>query len=648
MTRIQGIKDSRIPVASLAVVFSIVLVTLSLGGEIDSIIRAAPGQEAYPEAGALILLDRKTVTVNKNNSTTLDRYLVVKIFEDRGRDEFGEITQRFNKDGQTVEVLQACTHRPDGSIVKPEARAISDVSAPEVAGAMAYTNAMLKVVSFPALEPDAVIEYRVRVRPKKNAKEDGFSGTVTFGGFNPALKREFTLIVPGGVGYSHAWSGAGEEVRGSSLDLVEVVEQDSHTWTATNTPQIFREAAMPDIERLVPVLSYSSYKDWKQVATKLRKDFDKGRVASPVLKRTADSLAAGKSDAEAARAIYLFVTQQVRSIWLDYGDAGYETNRAQDILNWKYGDSRDKNRLLVSLLDARGISATPVALSTSLDVPPGVPSPDAFDWLATLATVDGKPMLFDPFAEYRIYGTIPDEDAGVDALLLDSASTQLTKSPGAGPNPADRAVTTAQLVLELNGNLSGTVTTMTGGCYDNSLREAWRNRTSSDRKRALAQTASSIKTGAQIDTFWFSDLADLTEPAATGFFFTAPRYAVAQKGELSLRVPTPAVVGEELFWLTASARRTNPVETKPARGYEYTCKIKLPRGLKVDVLPDSVAVSAAGITARGGWAKTADGVSFHYSLRLTKTDYSVAEFAQLKAAADALSRPQLREVYFLK
>ncbi len=308
MTRIQGVKDSRTLVpepifrtrfvpsclrgklgsglASLRArrlapaLLSLVLVTLSLGSEIDSILKAAPGHDAYPEAGALILLDRKTVTVDKNNSTTLDRYLVVKLFENRGRDEFGEITQRFDKIGQTVELLEARTHKPDGTIVKPEARAISDVSAPEVANAMAYTNAMLKVVSFPALEPGAVIEYHVRVKPKKSRKEDGFSGAVTFGGFTPALRREFTLVVPKGVTYSYAFSGGDPEyVLQTQPDVG--AQQTARTWTATTTPQVFRERAMPEIERLVPVLSYSSYPTWKQVATKLRKEFDKGRVASP-------------------------------------------------------------------------------------------------------------------------------------------------------------------------------------------------------------------------------------------------------------------------------------------------------------------------------------------------------------------------------
>jgi hypothetical protein len=44
-----------------------------------------------------------------------------------------------------------------------------------------------------------------------------------------------------------------------------------------------------------------------------------------------------------------------------------------------------------------------------------------------------------------------------------------------------------------------------------------------------------------------------------------------------------------------------------------------------------------------------DGVrSLYYAIRLLKSDYSLAEFPKLKAAADAVNRAQFREVYFLK
>ena len=190
--------------------------------------------------------------------------------------------------------------------------------------------------------------------------------------------------------------------------------------------------------------------------------------------------------------------------------------------------------------------------------------------------------------------------------------------------------------------------TEAGGFYDGQLRSDWRDQTPTDRRRSMAQTASAIKTGAQIDSFWFSDLNDLTKPVTAGFQFTAQYYAVTQKGEVSMRMPTPAVAGEPLFGITSSARRLNPVETRPSRIYVYKCTIKLPPDLKVDILPDSVAVSDTSGSSEGGWAKTADGVSFYYAVRVIKGNYSASEFPKLKAAIDAIARPQFRDVYFLK
>jgi len=47
----------------LVLAFSFWLLPFGFASEIDSIIKAAPGHDAYPEAGALILLDRRIETV---------------------------------------------------------------------------------------------------------------------------------------------------------------------------------------------------------------------------------------------------------------------------------------------------------------------------------------------------------------------------------------------------------------------------------------------------------------------------------------------------------------------------------------------------------------------------------------------------------
>ena len=66
----------------------------------------------------------------------------------------------------------------------------------------------------------------------------------------PVQKREFTLVVPKAAAFKYAWSMAGVDPRVETLQ-----SQVSYTWTLTNTPQIIDEPGMPDIAKLVPVLS---------------------------------------------------------------------------------------------------------------------------------------------------------------------------------------------------------------------------------------------------------------------------------------------------------------------------------------------------------------------------------------------------------
>ncbi len=639
------------PMAVLGLGLCLLTFTFGIAAEIDDLIANAPGPEDYPEAPALILLDRQIVTIDKSNTATTERYLVVKIFADRGRDEFGEITQRYNRNGQVCEVLEARTHKVDRSVVRPEKKAIADVSAPEVADDPAYTSAMLKVVSFPALEKNAVIEYRARVRQRKPGREDWFSGSVLFGGYTPALRREFRLVLPRNSKFRYAWNNTSEPVAPVVETLGNTI---SYTWTMTNTPQVFREPGMPDLARLVPVLYYSSCEGWAQVAVKLKQEFEKGLESTGEIRRLADSLAAGKSRSAAIRDIFLYVTQRIRNVPLGYGRVGYDTRKASQILKWRYGDCRDKNCLLVSLLRQIGVYAFAAVLARGAPPNDSVPSADVFDWLVTVVPTDSanfefsSPKTFqilDPFAEYYSYGNLPESDAKVSALCLHGRCAGLAFTPSF---TSSLCSTFAEIVLEPDGTIWGNVSTEASGYYDSRLREEWRNQTPTDRKRSLAQIASSIKPGAEVDTFWFADLHNLTAPAACGFRFRASRYAVTQKSEISLLVPTPALVEEPLFGITTSVRRENPVETRPPRTYQYRCHIKLPAGYRPDILPDSLFVSGNGVEVRAGWAKTDVGVAFFYTLRIDKADFSLGEYAGLKAAVDAVLRPQLRGVYFLR
>jgi transglutaminase-like putative cysteine protease len=611
--------------------------------EIDDLIRSAPGADKYPEAGALVLLDRTSVTIDASNNAVTERYLVVKILADRGKEDYGDIHQRYNKDAQRCDVLVARTHRPDGSIVEPEKKAIADVSAPEVWSAPAYTNAMHKVISFPALEPNAVIELRLRVSPTKSGKDEALSGTALFGTYDPVLKREFILTLPAKTPLHYGWTGAGPE------PVCETVGPNvGLTWSMDNLPQVFREPGRAPLERLVPRLWYSSYRDWNQVGKYLWQPFAKGLVSTPELVAKAQELAKDKPKPDALRDIYLYVTRKFQNVYLDYGQVGYEPHKAADVVEQKYGDCRDKTCLLITLLRAAGIKAAPVVLGTDwVQSAPSVPSPDAYDWMVCRANDGARDVFLDPFGEYLPYGSLAPSEQPAEAMVLDSTGFAQVSIP-AGLPENNRAEVTATYRLDTLGNLTGTAEASCIGYYDYVLRRDWRDATPVERKQAFDELAGSIKTGATADSFWTSDLSDLTRGAEIGFRFTAERYASRQADRLYFRVPAPELVFEPVMGQTQARQRHTLLMTRPPRTNDFHCTIAKPAGMKFQKPPMPWAVDNPCCRANVTWTEEQDSLRFNAEFTVLKPEVTPEEYPQLKQAADEFHKPELWEVYFTK
>lgn len=70
-----------------------ILLSLFIVGEINTteLIQNSPTKSDYPNAGAVVLLERQVFEVNQDKTSSLTRELLVKIFDDRGKAEYGDI-----------------------------------------------------------------------------------------------------------------------------------------------------------------------------------------------------------------------------------------------------------------------------------------------------------------------------------------------------------------------------------------------------------------------------------------------------------------------------------------------------------------------------------------------------------------------------
>ncbi|MCX6830835.1 MAG: DUF3857 domain-containing protein, partial [candidate division Zixibacteria bacterium] len=180
---------------SIIVVFALALlsansamaVRLYTDDDVAAIVKNAPTEEKFPQAAGIVLLSQRITKVNPDHSAVTDEHLVVKILQDRGKDQYGHVKRRYNKDSDSMVVIKAVTYLKDGSVLPVEATAINDLTPGDRANAAIYSNIMQKVMSFPGMAPGVCMELKLRTYSKAPDKPEEYFvwGSDLFQGSDP-------------------------------------------------------------------------------------------------------------------------------------------------------------------------------------------------------------------------------------------------------------------------------------------------------------------------------------------------------------------------------------------------------------------------------------------------------------------------------
>jgi hypothetical protein len=307
----------------------------------------------------VVLLDETVMTLDARGRTTTEGHLLIKVLQDRAMRQLSDQKIPFRGDTQSCEVLVAATHLPGGGTQEPEANGIMEVSDPEAAAAPFYSSARLKVISFPGVQPGAVMELKYRVKPLPDAKaedSDPFMGEMLFAGYEPVLQKSLTLKVPEKVGLKYEmFNQAPEPSRRTTPGGV------AFTWTVRNQPQLVHETGMVPEEEVEPRIVWTVAKDRAELGRWLYRRFESATRPDPAVKAKARELTASLPSPEAkVERLALFVVKEIQTVPLGLGRVGYQPTRAGIILANRYADTRDKFVLFQTLLEAVGLTAQPV------------------------------------------------------------------------------------------------------------------------------------------------------------------------------------------------------------------------------------------------------------------------------------------------
>lgn len=617
-----------------------ILILPLFGSEIDSIIKNAPSERDYPDAGALILLDRTTLRVDKDKNTLKERYLVIKILKDRGREEYGDIKQKYDKESCKIETLIARTHLSTGEIRKPEKKAISDVSAPEVWRASAYTRAMLRVVSFPAVDKGSVIEYRYRMVPLKKRKGQEFFGEIKFGTREPVIKKEVIIIIPKGIELKY------KLLRSDTKpEIIQTPDSTIYKWTIKDIPMIVRESDMPPFSEVSPRLVYSTFKSWEDVGRWIAKRFYKPLDSSKEIKEVVRKLFLNKDRKNKIRDIFLYVVNGYRNIWLDLGDIGYKPHKPSEIFKQKYGECLDKSALLITMLKEAGIEAYPAMVRkwVGREVIKDIPSPSYFNGLLVAIPEDKGFTLLDPILENYPYGYLSSSYQAKDLFIIEPDNSFFTKVP-LYESSKSISTTTAEIELKENGDIKGKFSTKLTGYYDYSIRRDLKEKTPKERKQFFERKMSQVSTGTKLLSYSLSALKDLTKPSWVKASFSSKGYATIQKDRMRFKIPPNLFNFEWVFWVISKEKRKYPFIIHPLRTLRYSVKIKLPKGYGIYYLPDNLREENEYAKASITYIKQGNRILYVSDFTIKKWEIDPEGYKSFKSLCDEFLDPKKREI----
>jgi transglutaminase-like putative cysteine protease len=566
----------------------------------------APKVEADADAEALLwevqVADEDTGSAYQ---TVLRHYLKVKIFNERGREQFSKMDIPFGRIegvGYNVKIkdIAARTTKPDGSSVLLKEADIFDRDVVKGDGVK------LKAKSFatPGIEPGAVVEYRW----KEVRGTVSYYQRLQFAREIPVhLVRYYIKPLP-----HPELSMSGQTFNATNTPFVKE-KNGFYSTTVLNVPSFREEPRMPPEYSIRPWMLLYYTKDSKVAEDKFWKDHGRSvysghkdviKVTDEVSRAAAEAVGGETDPEKKIEKIFHYTRAKVKYMLDDSLNLTAEqieklkgNKNASDALKRGQGTMDDINHAFAAMAIAAGFETRIVNLPRRSDIFfPRWLLDDYFMRTENVAVnVNGTWRYFDPGSKYIPYGMLRWEEEGQPALVSDP------KEPQWLTTPMSEAVKSAEIrkgkfrLLE-DGTLEGTASIEFTGHVGAEHKEYNDDDTPQQREETLKRIVrSSILGSAEISDITIENVSDPDKPFRYTFKVRVPGYA-SRTGKRIFVQPNVFERGSKPIFESAARRYEVYFQYPYSEQDELT--IELPAGYELESpdAPERVADSG-GISA---------------------------------------------------
>ncbi len=267
-----------------------------------------------------------------------------------------------------------------------------------------------------------------------------FIDAVTLDWAVPMRDQHYRLLVPGGrkvlfktVGSSQAQFGAGLFHNEQEL-----------TWRRSNAPVVESEQSVPSSHHVFTFLDMSEFQNWGEVVQWALPLYATDQAPHPLLDAIVSEIRAKALQPEQqAVAALAFVQQEIRYLGIEMGPGSHRPSEPEEVLRRRFGDCKDKSRLLTAILRRLHFSAAPALVHSSRRqaAHQRLATPYAFDHVIVALDLDGRRYLLDPTLSYQRGDQLRQRQVGrYGPYLRIAPETASLEDAELGPRDTSRSV----------------------------------------------------------------------------------------------------------------------------------------------------------------------------------------------------------------
>jgi transglutaminase-like putative cysteine protease len=547
---------------------------------------------AHAEHIANVRLDRSDVVYAVNPDQTYSETVTVDrtLLTPRGIRSHDRSAITYYPDQQTLEVLEAWVDQPDGSRLQVGADGRFTRPSAASQGAPGFTGSLTTTIVYPQLRPGSRTHVKFR-RVQTTPPLLGFNAWFQAELVDPTLQDRLEIDLPADLTLRWRSRGAvtvSDTTEGDRRRIVAAMaptqgqEPERDTVDASDFQPIFLATTLPDLEAVGAIYDRRS----------------QGRaVVTPEIAGLAAKIVGERTGLDAARAIYDWVTVNIRYIALTLSpDDGWVPHAAAEVLANGYGDCKDHTVLMQALLAARGIVGQAALIqwgSRYADLPLG----HAFEFNHAIVYLPDYDLYLNPTNPYAPFGSL-DRTLSGKRVVIATATGRVARTPASTPFSYRYAID-SRVAIDGDGTVAGEASWTMSANVDADIRTTLANASSPGdlMERLLLGTPEG-----GFGSFKASDPRDLATPLAVSATWRSPHGVTLRGGEAAITVPG----GPDLEpahrlrrYLSADGTRRTPMLVG-AIELSWTTTISLPPGIVATRLPAEVDLrtGAGRYTAR--------------------------------------------------